>query len=244
MLRLLDKQPALATAELAQHDPNVPAMLLHYAVAPGHTDLVKDLLERGADPVPYSQWLLRFCIWREHVGILELLIAAGASVDGSEVPRSGVTNPRLLEILAVEGAPEDPNDSEGGWPPIVFQCRGDRGGSIERVQALISAGADVNIRNHKGQSALHVAAKAGFGDIVQLLADTGADVNGLDARGESALAYAIRSTVKDKDRLIDVVSRLTEAGANPDLASGAGISARRAASRKRDSGVWLDALGD
>ena len=83
-----------------------------------------------------------------------------------------------------------------------------------------------------------------FDSIVQLLADTGADVNGLDARGESALAYAIRSTVKDKDRLIDVVSRLTEAGANPDLASGAGISARRAASRKRDSGVWLDALGD
>lgn len=244
VLRLLDTHPGLATTELPQHDPNVRTTLLHYAVAPGHTELVKDLLERGADPAPYSQWLLRFCIWREHVAILELLIAAGATVDCSEVPRSGITNPRLLEILATAGAPEDPNYSEGGWPPLVFQCRGDRGGSAERVQALIDAGADVNMRNHKGQSALHVAAKAGFGDIVQLLVDTGAEVNCLDGKGESPLACAIRSTVKDKDRLIDVITRLVEGGARPDLASGAGISARRAASRKRDSGVWLDALGD
>ncbi len=242
-LPYLDALPSLATDELPQADANVRATVLHYAVAPGHTEIVKDLPERGGDPAPYSHWLIRFCIWREHVDILEMLISAGARVDGSEVPRSGITHPRLLDILAKEGAPEDPNYSEGGWPPLVFQCRGDRGGSIERVQALLDAGADVNIRNHKGQRALHVASKAGFGSIVQLLIDTGADVNALDDKGESALAHAMRSTVKDKDRLLDVVTRLIEAGADPGLASGGGSDAQRIASRKRDAAPWLDAMG-
>lgn len=238
----LDAQPTLATAELPQHDPNVKATVLHYAVAPGHISIVRDLLDMGANPASYAGWLLRFCIWREHVEVMEMLIAAGAVPDGSEVPRSGTTNPQLLALLGNAGIP-GPNYSEGGWPPLVFQCRGDRGGNADRVRALLDAGADVNIRNHKGQSALHVAAKAGFGEIVQMLIGADADVNALDDKGETPLTQAMRSTVKDKDRLLDVLSRLIEAKADPDLAAGAGRAAASVADRKQDAGLWLDALG-
>ena len=96
--------------------------------------------------------------------------------------------------------------------PLVFQSRGDRGGNVQRVHALLDAGADVNVRNHKGQTALHCAAKAGFDQIVALLLDRGAEVNAKDDKGATPLATALRSKVKDKDRLAAAIGLLTDAG--------------------------------
>ena len=90
-----------------------------------------------------------------------------------------VTNPDIIALLSSRGVDCDPNRAEDGWPPIVFQSRGDRGGSVARIQDLIARGADVNARNYKGQTAL-------------------------------------RSTIKNKDKLREVVRVLTEAGADLD----------------------------
>ena len=76
----------------------------------------------------------------------------------------------------------------------------------------MTRGADVNVRNYKGQTALHCAAKAGFDQIVALLLDRGAEVNAKDDKGVTPLATALRSKVKDKDRLAAVVGLLTDAG--------------------------------
>ncbi|MDE0009398.1 MAG: ankyrin repeat domain-containing protein, partial [Gammaproteobacteria bacterium] len=86
----LDDDPTLATAEVAQHDPNVRATVLHYAVAAGHLDIVRVLLARGATPAPYALWLTRFAIWRERADILQELIGAGMPVESPAVPRAGV----------------------------------------------------------------------------------------------------------------------------------------------------------
>ena len=75
-----------------------------------------------------------------------------------------------------------------------------------------TAGADVNVRNYKGQTALHCAAKAGFDQIVALLLDRGAEVNAKDDKGATPLATALRSKIKDKDRLAAVIGLLTDAG--------------------------------
>lgn len=227
----LDADPGLATTEKAQHDPNVRATVLHYAVASGHADIVSMLLGRGADPGPHAYHLVRFCIWRDRVDILEALIAAGLDPASAEPPRSGIANPAMVALLEAHGVAFDPDHAEGGWPPIVFQSRGDRGGSVDRVRSLIDAGADVNVRNYKGQTALHCAAKAGFSEIVKLLLAHGADVDAGDGRGETPLATALRSTAKDKVALMAVVRLLVEAGADPDAKDNRGRTPRDIADR-------------
>ena len=255
----LDRDPSLAKAEKDQNDTlsarhardageNAPvtreamATPLHYAVVGGHAEIVALLLESGADPRPYGYFLVRFCIWRDRADILKSLIVAGLDASTSEPPRSGIANPAMVDLLKAHGVDYGPDHAEGGWPPIVFQSRGDRGGSVERVRALIDAGADVNVRNHKGQSALHCAAKAGFVDIVALLLEHGVQVDARDQVGETPLAAALRSTVKDKAKLIDAVRLIVNAGADCDLADHKGRSPRAIASSKRNARVWVDAL--
>ena len=237
----LGDDPTLATAEVPQHDPNVRATVLHYAVAAGHLDIVRALLARGATPAPYALWLTRFAIWRERADILRELIGAGMPVEPEAVPRAGVRSSAVREVLAAAGIADDPNQAEGGWPPIVFQSRGDRGGRVERVRELIERGADVNVTNHKGQTALHCAAKAGFVDIVELLLAHGATADATDAAGATPLATALRSTAKDKARLLTVVRELLAAGADRHHADKQGRTPASIASRKRDS-RWAAAL--
>ena len=233
---------ALLRAELPQHDPNVRATVLHYAVAPGHLDIVRWLLEQGADPAPYGYYLMRFCIWRGRADILAALIDGGLDPASSEPPRSGLTDKAIIALLEAHGVSYGPDHAEGGWPPIVYQSRGDRGGSVARVRELIDQGADVNVRNYKGQTALHCAAKAGFVDIVRLLLASGADVGAADDNGESPLATALRSTVKDKARLREVVGLLIDAGADCDHADRTGRTPRRIAAAKRNAAMWLSAM--
>lgn len=234
--------PDLATAECLQHDANIRATALHYAVSPGHLELVRLLLAHGADPKPYGVWLARFCIWRNRPDILAELFAAGLCPADAAVPRSGILNAPLRAVLQAHGVDCGPDQAEGGWPPLVYQCRGDRGGNVERVKALLAAGADVDARNHKGQSALHCAAKAGFAPIVALLLDAGTSADGRDAQGETPLATALRSSVKSKTKLQAVVRLLVAAGADADLADNRGQTPRRIAARKRDAATWLAAL--
>ena len=240
--RRLQRQPALAAVEVPQHDPHLRATALHYAVSPGHDSLVALLLAHGADPAPYSNWLARFCIWRRRADILERLFAAGMVAADVAPPRAGVLDPAVRRVLQAHGVAAGADTAEGGWPPLVFQCRGDRGGNIERVRALLAAGADVGARNHKGQTALHCAAKAGFDNIVALLLEHRAEIDAEDASCETPLVAALRSTVKDKERLRAVVRRLVAAGADPALADARGRTPLAIASAKRDAAFWREAL--
>lgn len=241
--RFLNEEPALANIERRQHDPNVRATALHYAVGGAHDHIVALLLEYGARPDPFGGWLLRFCVWRDRPDILERLLDAGLHASSAELPRSGVANPAMLKLVESRGILHGPDHAEGGWPPIVFLSRGDRGGNVDRVQALIDAGADVNARNHKGQTALHCAAKAGFVDIVARLLEHQADANARDAQGQTPLAATLRSTVKDKARLLAVARLLVASGADLQIADSQGRTPLQVAARKRDAKAWLAALG-
>ena len=206
----LQREPRLATEEKPQHDAGLRATVLHYAVSACRLDIVKTLLARGADPRPHGGWLIRFSIWRDRPDILKALIDGGADPTQAEVPRSGVSA-EIAAVLAAHGVGVSVDQAEGGWPPLVFQARGDRGGNVDRVRDLLDRGADVNVRNHKGQTALHCAAKAGFTDIVALLLDRGAEVDATDDHGWTALAAARHSSIKDKARLAAVIELLEAA---------------------------------
>jgi ankyrin repeat protein len=61
---------------------------------------------------------------------------------------------------------------------------------IDVIQHLINNGADVNIRDNFGYTALIWASRFGHIDIVRLLIDAGADVNARNDGGRTALMYA------------------------------------------------------
>ena len=53
-------------------------------------------------------------------------------------------------------------------------------------------------------------------EIVSLLLDHGAEVDLQDGKGQTPLMTALRSRIKNKDKLREVVRVLTEAGADLD----------------------------
>ena len=74
--------------------------------------------------------------------------------------------------------------------PLMWAVRSQKSQS---VRMLLDRGADVNIADQLGRTALHDAAKAGSTAIVRQLVDAGADINRLTKSGHSPLAIAVRA---------------------------------------------------
>lgn len=64
-------------------------------------------------------------------------------------------------------------------------------GNRSTVDYLLTKGADVNVVNNKGQTALHKAALYDYVDIINTLASYGADLNLKDSEGYTPLALAL-----------------------------------------------------
>ncbi len=212
--RLVRDDPSLVTKEFFQHDPHFDATLLHYAVSGVHPDLVQLLIDRGAKVKPYSELLLRFALWRGDDSILRSLLEAGLDVSQKALLRGDIGEERLVELLESFGAKIEIDASDNGWPSLVYVCRGDRGGNSQVVKELLDQGADVNVTNYKGQTALHCAAKAGFVAPVRILLNRGARVNAQDREGDTPLHAACRSSIKNHARLQEVVDLLLSKGAD------------------------------
>ena len=71
----------------------------------------------------------------------------------------------LAALLALTGC---------GSPPLVMAAFE---GKTTRVESLLADGADVNVKQDGGCTALYLAAQEGYTEIVKLLLDKGADVN-------------------------------------------------------------------
>lgn len=94
--------------------------------AAGHADLMALLLSRGADP-------------------------RVKNARGSTVLHACAVWPPCLQLLLPLGLPLDEPDADGDTPFILAA----QGGSAEAVRMLAEAGANVNIRNSSGATALH-----------------------------------------------------------------------------------------
>ncbi|MHC4537535.1 MAG: ankyrin repeat domain-containing protein, partial [Planctomycetota bacterium] len=101
-------------------------------------------------------------------------------------------------------------------------------GDIDRVKALIAAGADANMKDKEGCTPLHIAAHRGHTAVVQLLSAEGASVNARhDEEGWMPLHVAAYSGHPDAVELLlaegtDVNTRLHTGHTSLHLAAGNG----------------------
>jgi len=138
----------------------------------------------------------------------------GKSIDINERDDSGTTVLHWsvrrwyfdLALLTLQkGA--DPNiaDVEGNSALHSASHLGDS--SARMISLLLKHGAEVNNRNVRDYTPLHLAAESGYIKGVQLLVSKGADVNAITRYGSSVLSYAIkklqRETQNGNSYLID-----------------------------------------
>lgn len=206
---------------------------LCYAIIGGNIEIVKLLISKGAIIEPYSELLLDHAVSGDHVGIVKLLVENGA--DPSKAPKKVDDNSEMSQLLKSYGNPSaDINALDVmGWPLIVYVCRGDKGEHPEEVIRLLGLGADIDARSSKGKSALHCAAKAGFLKVLDLLIEKGINIDATDNKGETPLFEAIRSTIKNREKLHSAIESLLEKGANPNFKNNRGISPLEVAQQKR-----------
>jgi ankyrin repeat protein/uncharacterized glyoxalase superfamily protein PhnB len=221
--RLLASDPTLA--RVSQPDaPHEGWTGLHAAAKAGHVDLVRTLLEHGADPNAREAGDNTSALhWAAAHGLLEtvrVLLDAGADVHG-------IGDVHQLDVIgwaAFSYAPgDDPGEMSASRKELISLLleRGARHhifsamsvGDLGLIREVVERSSSVLDRRlsrfEKGQSPLHFALDRKRYDILDLLIRLGADLEAEDIHGRTALAAAMLRG----DR--EAMSRLHAAGAKP-----------------------------
>ena len=216
-----------------EHRGTAWATPLCYAIIGGNVAIAELLISRGAVIEPYSEYLLDHAIGEDQIEITKMLLENGANPN--KAPRILDDGSDMSRLLKAHGVPPKDINSQNhmGWPPLVYACRGDKGEHPNDVLRLLELGADINVRNSKGKTALHCAAKAGFLKVINLLIEKGASMDALDKMGETPLFEAIRSTIKNGEKQRVTIEALLVKGANPNLKNSKGLTLLQVAQRMR-----------
>lgn len=144
--------------------------------------------------------VLYYAAFRGQDDIVRVALQMGANTYSRHLRKS-------LDILHSE----DPPFSE-----TALHAASDNG-CFTTVEILLAHGADINARDSRGQSVLHLVVSQGDPDIIAFFLDHSADVNALDNEGCSVLGaamlcYADESNIGD---WVGVIRLLLDRGADP-----------------------------
>jgi ankyrin repeat protein len=202
--------------------------LVRAAKRNGNADLVRLLLEKGADVKAPGDTTLIQAAQSGDIEIMRLLIEAGANVNCisqrfGETPlmyASVSDRVEVVRLLLAKGA--NPNTAVRNMTRVIGGSTVGMGigkqtplmwaaptGSPELIRALIDAGANVNAQDIQGMTPLMLAVASENQDlaVVKVLLQSGADVNARSSRGETALDWAMKFGSRP------VVATLQKAGA-------------------------------
>ncbi|KPM42985.1 hypothetical protein AK830_g3571 [Neonectria ditissima] len=215
-MRVFANDACLSTVDILGWTP------LHYAAARGSTKIAVNLLEREVDVSPSDllEWRpLHYACKAGHLQIVEALLHYHAHVnvqgrDGT-APLHCATMSGKLDVvnkLVEAGAVMDAQDASGTTPLLWAAYHGH-----EAIVENLWADTTKEMRDHKGQTALHIAAAVGGTQVSRLLSrKLGADKEARDLERVTPLQRAAMNGH------VDVVKLLMEDGANQDAKSAKG----------------------
>ena len=208
---------------------------LHLASYSGNVEIVRLLLDHGADPEANAEGVMaekpmhkvsygKYRSEEDGVRVAQLLLERGADVNtrrnDHQTPlhlASYSGNVEIVHLLLNNGA--DPEANAEGEKPLhrvsYGECRSKEGG-VRVAQLLLKRGADVNIRCNDHQTPLHFAAYFGNVEIVRLLLDHGADpeANAEGRMGEKPLHEVSYGECRSQEGGVRVTQLLLERGAD------------------------------
>ncbi len=216
---------AIVTDTLLKAGANPNAVLpegetiLMTAARTGNADVLKLLIEAGADLKAREGWYgetaLMWAAAEDHEAAIRVLVAHGADLN----ERSTLLNvPRRRSGQSVLPL--------GSWTPLMYAARQN---ALEATRSLVELGADMNLADPDGATALVLAIINANYDVAALLVEKGADPNIGDKEARMAALYAAvdmhrlavghgRPNPKPSGRLdaADVVKALLARGADPN----------------------------
>lgn len=193
--------------------------VLMTAARTGSAEAVKLLLDRGADVNAQDKWYgesaLMWAAAQNHGEAVKVLIAHGAPVD-SRSTLLKLTNRNAGQSML----------SLGNWTPLMYAAREN---ALDAGRALAKGGANLNLTDPDGATALAIAIINAHYEFAAMLLDVGADPNIVDNEAGMGPLYA----AVDMHRLavghgrpnpkpvglmsaVDLVKKLLERGANPN----------------------------
>ena len=207
-----------APADAPGADGQTPLMVVARS---GNVAAAETLLEHGANVDARERWreqtALMWAAAQGQPGMVKVLLDHGADVDA----RSYVNDwPRQ-----VTGEPRRMYRPFGGLTPLLFAARE---GCLECARTLVEAGANLNLPDPKGVTALFLAIDNFHFDTAKYLIEAGANPNKWDWWGRTALYSAVdvntlphggradRRSV-DTTTSIEIIELLLEAGAWPNV---------------------------
>lgn len=208
--------------ESMEQPDNTGVAAIHQAAKNGHLEMLKVMLEKGADvnlmqdsPAEAGNTPLHIACIYGHAEIVRLLEASGAdsllkNMNGELPAHHAVMKKKfggdldakqraavLKELKHLDGARND------GKTPLMLLQYLDINTMLELLPIFLDKGADVNATDNTGNTALILQTKNQcYKDIVKELVRAGADVNRTDNEGNSALYYALKYGSPDAARFL------------------------------------------
>lgn len=229
---------ALFSKESMEQIDNSGTTALHMAARYGHTDMLKVMIEKGADisltedePAESGNTPLHTACIYGTVDVVKLLMASGAddsiqNINGETPAHLAVMKKKFGEELqsreraAVlkELKTLDMERNDGQTPLMLLQSL-NINATKELLPIFLDANVNVNHTDNQGNTALILNAKNQcFKDVVKELIRAGADVNVADNGGNTALHYALRYGSQDVARF------LVKKGADYNRANNQGVT--------------------
>lgn len=193
------------------------------AARTGNPDVVRILLDHGANANAredsYGETALMWAASENHPAAARLLIEHGADINARsntlKYPKDRFGLEGVVTVLP-----------HGSWTPLMYAARQ---GSLGVARVLAEMGADVNLTDPDGTTALVLAIINSHYDTAALLLMKGADPNLADSTGMSALYAAVdmntlgevygrpaRQQVSGDSSALDLIKLLLKNRANPN----------------------------
>ena len=219
---------------------NVGWTPLYRAAIKGHVEVVKMLLDAGADIEKTTSGITPLC-WAADNGkteVVKLLLERGANVNAigkKNAPAlyhaADIGYKDLVNVLLENGADVNvQTDDEYRWTPLhvavssrfsPYGVKNQEENRAEIVRFILESGADVGIpEESNGFTPLHLACNVGRSNLAEMLLDHGAEINAKDKNGMTPLHWAVAEEQMGcvqilLDRGADANMRHPESGLSP-----------------------------